>query len=171
MIDVVVLPATVEHLTALRDDRSAFGELLGADVPTGWPEFPESVDFTLDQLTRHPHQADWWMHFFLADGGARLVGSGGFAGPPQNGVVEIGYEIAPEFRDRGFATAAARAMIGKATASSSRVTTVIAHTLPKQSPSTSVLRRLGFEHVGEVDDPEDGTVWRWELVVRSADGT
>jgi RimJ/RimL family protein N-acetyltransferase len=166
VIEVVVLPATVEHLTALRDDRSAFGELIGADVPAGWPEFPESVEFTLAKLTEHPYQADWWMHFFLAEGGAKLVGSGGFAGPPRSGVVEIGYEIAPEYRDRGLATAAARAMIDKATASSSRVTTVIAHTLPRQSPSTSVLRRLGFDHVGEVDDVEDGTVWRWSLAVR-----
>jgi RimJ/RimL family protein N-acetyltransferase len=105
------------------------------------------------------------MHFFLADSGARLVGSGGFVGPPQNGVVEIGYEIAPEFRGRGLATAAARAMIGKAKASSSRISTIVAHTLPDHNASTSVLRRLGFQHAGEVEDPDEGTVWRWELPV------
>ncbi|WP_264015155.1 GNAT family N-acetyltransferase [[Mycobacterium] manitobense] len=165
MIDVVLMPATVEHLTALRADRNAFGELLGADVPDGWPEFPESVEFTITQLTEHPHQADWWMHFFLADNGARLVGSGGFVGPPHNGVVEIGYEIAPEFRGRGLATAAARAMIGKAKASSNRLSTIVAHTLPDHNASTSVLRRLGFRHAGEVEDPDEGTVWRWELPV------
>jgi [ribosomal protein S5]-alanine N-acetyltransferase len=71
---------------------------------------PESIDFTIDRLTEYPHEADWWMHFFLAEGGAVLVGSGGFAGPPRDGIIEIGYEIAPEFRGRGLATAAARAM-------------------------------------------------------------
>lgn len=162
------MPATVEHLKALRADRGAFGELLGSDVPDGWPEFPEAIDFTIGQLTRHPHQVDWWLHFFLAESGSRLVGSGGFVGPPQGGIVEIGYEIAPEFRGRGFGTAAARAMIGKAVASSSRVSTVVAHTRPERNASTNVLRRLGFRQAGDVEDPDEGTVWRWELPVASA---
>jgi RimJ/RimL family protein N-acetyltransferase len=163
--DVVVLPATVEHLTALRSDRTAFGELLGCTVPNGWPEFPESVEFTIEKLTEHPHQAGWWMHFFLADGGALLVGSGGFVGPPRDGVVEIGYEIAPEFRDRGYATAAARAMIDKAMTATGRLTTVVAHTLAHENPSTGVLRRLGFRRVAEIEDPDDGPLWRWEVAV------
>ncbi|MFS0898307.1 GNAT family N-acetyltransferase [Mycolicibacterium litorale] len=165
MSEVVLLPATVEHLTALREDRAAFGELLGAAVPDGWPEFPESIDFTIDRLTEHPYQAGWWMHFFLADEGALLVGSGGFAGPPSGGVVELGYEIAPEFRNRGLATAAARAMIDKAVSTSNAVTTVVAHTLAQENPSTGVLRRLGFARVAELADAEDGPIWRWELPV------
>jgi ribosomal-protein-alanine N-acetyltransferase len=151
----------------LRTDRAAFGVLLGSEAPDGWPEFPESVDFTLAKLAEHPHQADWWMHFFLADHGALLVGSGGFIGPPVDGVVEIGYEIAPAYRDRGLATAAARAMIDKAIASG-RVATVIAHTLIGENPSTGVLRRLGFRRTGAVRDPEEGTAWRWELPVPAA---
>jgi RimJ/RimL family protein N-acetyltransferase len=166
--EVIVLPATVEHLTALRTDRDAFAELLGSAVPDGWPEFPEAIDFTIGQLTEHPHQSDWWMHFFLADGGAVLVGSGGFVGPPREGVVEIGYEIAPGYRNRGMATAAARAMIDKAVSSSGSLKAVIAHTRAHENPSTSVLRRLGFRHVGELDDPEDGPIWRWELPVPAA---
>lgn len=166
--DVIVLPATVEHLTTLLEDREAFGELIGCAVPDGWPEFPESIDFTIDKLTRHPHEAGWWMHFFLADGGAVLVGSGGFTGPPRDGVVEIGYQIAPEFRERGLATAAARAMIDKAVSSSGSLTTVIAHTLAHENPSTGVLRRIGFTRVAELEDPEDGTIWRWQLAVPAA---
>ena len=56
------------------------------------PEFPESIELTLDRLRSHPYEADWWMHFFL-DGGS-LVGSDGYVGQPRDGVVEIGYEIA-----------------------------------------------------------------------------
>lgn len=162
---VVLLPATVEHLTTLRDDRTAFGELLGTAVPDGWPEFPESIDVTIDRLTRHPHQAGWWLHFFLADGGALLVGSGGFAGPPSDGVVEFGYEIAPQFRNQGLATAAARAMVDKAVAAGNALTTVVAHTSAYEDPSTGVLRRLGFRRVAELDDTGDGARWRWELSV------
>src|SRR3712207_503458 len=117
MTDVDLLPATTEHLAALKADRSAFGAMIGSPVPDGWPQFAESIDFTLDRLREHPEQGDWWMHFFLA--GMTLVGSGGFVGPPRDGVVEFGYEIAPEFRGQGLGSAAARAMVAKARADGS----------------------------------------------------
>ena len=75
--------------------------------------------------------------------------------------MELGYEVAPAFRGRGVGVAAARAMLDKAAASGA-VTMVIAHTLAHENPSTGVLRRLGFRLAGEREDPEEGTVWRWE---------
>jgi RimJ/RimL family protein N-acetyltransferase len=158
MTAVRLLPATVEHLETLRSDPNAFGRLIGSEVPGGWPEFPESIDFTLDRLREHPDEADWWMHFFFSDD--VLIGSGGFVGPPQDGVVEIGYELAPAFRGRGLGIAAARTMVAKAAATAS---TVIAHTLAHENPSTGVLKRLGFTQTREFVDPEDGPIWRWEL--------
>jgi RimJ/RimL family protein N-acetyltransferase len=38
----------------------------------------------------------------------------------------------------------------------------IAHTLPEENASNRALRRNGFTFSGEVDDPEDGLIWRWE---------
>ena len=153
-----MIPATVQHLEALQVEPEAFAALIGSPVPAGWPEFPEAVDFTLATLRDRPHEHQWWMHFFLADG--VLVGSGGFVGPPSDGTVEIGYEIAPAFRGRGYATAAARAMVAKA--ATTGVAMVIAHTLPTDNPSTRVLRKVGFTFAGEVATEADGTVWRWE---------
>lgn len=156
-----VRPATADEIEAFVRDPAEFARCIDSDVPAGWPEFPEAFEFAADTLRRSPADANWWLHLFLVDG--RLVGSGGFVGPPDDGVVEIGYEIAPELRGRGYATAAAGAMIAKADAAG--VHTVIAHTLPVSSPSTGVLRTLGFRHTGEVDDPADGTLWRWELAI------
>ena len=163
MTDVALVPATVAHLAALRSAPAAFGAMIDSPIPAGWPEFPESIEYTLARLTDHPDQADWWMHFFLA--GGVLVGSGGFAGPPADGAVEIGYQIAPAFRGRGLAAAAAAAMIAKAVAAGT-VNTVVAHTLANENPSTGVLRRLGFRWAGERTDPDEGTVWRFELPAR-----
>ena len=162
MTSVRLLPATVEYLLALQTDPAAFGLLVGSAVPAGWPEFPESIGFSIDRLRDHPGEADWWMHFFLAD--EQLVGSGGFVGPPQDGVVEIGYELAPAFRGRGLGIAAARALVEKAVASGN-VTMVLANTLAQENPSTGVLRRLGFTQTLELVDPEEGPIWRWELPV------
>jgi [ribosomal protein S5]-alanine N-acetyltransferase len=158
---VRLVPATVPLLHALQDDRARFGELIGSPVPDGWPEFPEAVNFTLEHLQNAP-EADrsWSMQFFVDHASGRLVGSGGFAAPPVERTVEIGYEVAPEFRGRGFGTAAARALIEHADASG-EVDRVVAHTLPGPNPSTGVLVSLGFAHVADQDDPEVGPVWEW----------
>lgn len=158
-----IVPATIEVLEAFQRDAEVFAELIASPVPAGWPEFPEGIEFTIDKLRERQDQAGWWLHLFF-DSAGRLVGSGGFVGPPDDGVVEIGYEIAPEFRGKGYATAAARAMVEKARTLGA-VHTVIAHTLANANPSTSVLRKAGFRFVGEVPDEEQGTVWSWELVV------
>jgi ribosomal-protein-alanine N-acetyltransferase len=77
-----------------------------------------------------------------------LVGWGGFKGPPQAGVVELGYEIAECRRDRGIATAAVRA--------------VIAHTLPQRNASNRVLEKVGFAFDDETLEDGD-VVWRFVL--------
>ena len=161
---VRLVPATVPLLNALNDDRTLFGELIGSPAPDGWPEFPEAIGFTLEHLQTAP-EADrsWSMQFFVEHVTGRLLGSGGFAGPPVERTVEIGYEIAPEFRGHGFGTAAARALVERAVASG-EIDRVIAHTMPGPNPSTGVLVSLGFEHVDDREDPGIGTVWEWRWI-------
>ena len=129
----------------------------------------------LDEATRAQFSADWlekfrrsayqdpWVHGFnllLADG--TNVGLGSFKGPPVEGVVEIAYAVVPEQQGKGYATAAARAMVEYAFRSPD-VTKVLAHTLPSGVASQRVLLKSGFSQVGEVVDPEDGLVWRFEI--------
>ena len=44
------------------------------------------------------------------------------------------------------------------------VRVICAHTLPDGAASKRVLEKCGFQHKGEVMDPEDGLVWRFEWV-------
>jgi RimJ/RimL family protein N-acetyltransferase len=158
---VRLVPATVPLLTALHADRTRFAELIGSPVPDGWPEFPEAIDFTLAHLQSAP-EADHArsMQFFVNAATGRLIGSGGFVASPVDRTVEIGYEVAPAFRGQGLGSAAARALIERVVASG-EVDHVIAHTLPGPNASTGVLVSLGFEHVGDQEDPEVGLVWAW----------
>src|SRR5262245_36657572 len=108
--------------------------------------------------------ADPWIHGFMfvhrTDG--NVVGRGGFKGPPgADGVVEIAYGVAPEHQGKGYATEAAAALVSYAF-SDGQVRVVRAHTLPESNASTRVLTKCGFRRVGEVIDPDDGLVWRWE---------
>ena len=117
----------------------------------------------LARLDASPESDPWSRSFRLVhrESGA-VVGSCSFKGPPADGAVEIAYSIDPEMQGQGFATEAARALVDFAF-SSRDVRVVRAHTLPEANASTRVLARCGFKHVGEVIDPEDGPVWRFEL--------
>ncbi|HEU5049813.1 MAG TPA: GNAT family N-acetyltransferase [Gemmatimonadales bacterium] len=105
-----------------------------------------------------------WGGYLAVDRSTRaLLGTCGFKGAPDEaGRVEIAYFSFPGEEGRGVGTAMARGLIELALRAP-EVRTVVAHTLPRQSASTTILKRLGFEHKGEVTDPEDGLVWRWEF--------
>lgn len=106
---------------------------------------------------------DPWVHGFVARDQATglIVGEGGFKGPPCNGVVEIAYGTRPEHRGKGYATETAAALVDYAFMCT-EVRVVIAHTLPDSTASQRVLTKCGFRRVGNVVDPEDGLVWRFE---------
>ncbi|MEQ1855282.1 MAG: GNAT family N-acetyltransferase [Longimicrobiales bacterium] len=104
-----------------------------------------------------------WAWYFTGDAETReLVGSCAYKAAPKEGVVEIAYFTYPPFEGRGYATAMARRLIELAMRSP-EVRRVIAHTLPEASASTRVLGNAGMVWMGEVTDPDDGPVWRWQI--------
>jgi RimJ/RimL family protein N-acetyltransferase len=90
------------------------------------------------------------------------VGSCGFKGPPDDqGTVEIAYSIGLNHQNQGYATEAAASLVDFAFACRD-VRVVRAHTLEDGNASARVLAKCGFSSAGQVVDPEDGLVWRWE---------
>ena len=143
------------------------------------PQTLEEVHATIEAMTpaeKAELSADWlallhaskladpWTHGFslvLRDSDT-VVGKAGFKGPPAaDGVVEIAYGLSPDYQGKGYATEAAAALTAYAF-SSGKVRVVRAHTLPELNASARVLTKCGFRRIGEVIDPEDGLVWRWE---------
>ena len=105
-----------------------------------------------------------WTHgFAMFDRASDVdVGSCAFKGAPgEDGAVEIAYEVHEEFRGRGFAKEAAAALVDFAL-THTEVGVVRAHTMPENGASAGVLRACDFKFLGDVIDPEDGPVWRWE---------
>ncbi|MDP9336447.1 MAG: GNAT family N-acetyltransferase [Actinomycetota bacterium] len=160
-----VEPATLTWLEALAEGDHVFTARFGVPVVPGWAPFPEAISFAL-QAARTGAPTLWGVHLFFDDDGA-LVGNGGWKGAPAHGTAELGYAVAPERRRRGIATAAVRELVARARVAGVRL--VVAHTLPEPSASTTVLHRCGFMRVGELVDPDDGVVWRWERPFATSD--
>lgn len=113
-----------------------------------------------DLYGRAGHEPPWIG--YLAEEGGVVVGSCAFKSAPLNDRVEIAYFTFPGHEGKGYATRMVRQLVAMALQERPEVT-ITAHTLPAQSASTVILVKLGFVKTGEGQDPDDGTVWVWEL--------
>jgi ribosomal-protein-alanine N-acetyltransferase len=164
--DLDLVPYTPADLIALIKGAAEFCSSFGIPAADGLREFllgPEVSPGYVDMLRSSP-EPDIWRHGFglVHQSEGLVVGNTAFVGPPNDaGEVEIAYGVVPAFEGRGFATQAAEALTQFAFADE-RVRTVIAHTLPESNASTHILQKIGFAFAGDIEHPEDGTIWRWE---------
>jgi RimJ/RimL family protein N-acetyltransferase len=144
---------------------------------TGTPEDARAQVAQMNEQDRKQLSADWlarlaatttvdpWVLGFsvILSASDEVIGSCGFKGPPNaDGMVEIAYGIAPEHQNKGYATEVAAALVEFARADA-QVRTIRAHTIESANASTRVLAKCGFQPCGQVVDPEDGPVFRWEI--------
>jgi RimJ/RimL family protein N-acetyltransferase len=161
-----LMPFAPYHLLALIDSPERFEEQFGYAAADGLRDFLVSDEVSpmwLERLRREVDADPWVQGFGVVHRQIRnVIGTASFKGPPDgDGVVEIAYGIVPTLEGNGYATEAAAALVAFASADE-RVRLIRAHTLPKSGASPAVLMKCGFAHLGEVEDAEDGIVWRWE---------
>lgn len=158
-----LVPCELSYFEALLRDKRELEKILGVRVPDGWPHFPAAMPMDYKYLKREPSLLGWWTYLFIHTKEHALIGSGGFKGRADDtGMVEIGYEIAPEFRRRGLATEAARALTEYAF-SHAHVRMVDAHTLAERNASVKALEKVGMRYMGAVSDPDMGEIWHWRV--------
>ena len=101
-----------------------------------------------------------WCHYFARIDGAP-AGMGGFkTAPDAAGEVEIAYLSFIPSRGCGTATIIAAMLVEIARNAGAR--SICALTMPETNASTRVLEKNGFAFIEELEDPEDGCVWRWQ---------
>ncbi|HET9957140.1 MAG TPA: GNAT family protein [Polyangiaceae bacterium] len=156
-----LVDGNLELLAAAVAGGDALEALLGVAVADGWAGFPEALPVLCASYEENPEARRWGSLFLVEPSLGVLVGLGGFKGPPSaDGVVEIGYAIAPAFRGQGLASDAVAQMVQRAF-EDTVVRAVDAHTLGHANPSTRVLEKSGFRKIAEVNDPDEGVVWHW----------
>lgn len=168
---VALVPALVDALLA--------GDAAGAgfEVPAGWPDEHDAGFLRLrrGQMETDPGVPEWVRAIVLrgrpgAGGGRVIAGHVGFHGPPGvngggvAGALELGYTVFPGHRGQGLAQEAGAALLAWALAEHG-VRHFFGSVAPDNAASLQVLVRLGFTHVGEQWDDEDGRELVYERVV------
>ncbi len=149
-------PIRIEELRLLAQSHDAFREFMGLEVIEGGV-LPS--EFVAQFLPNAEGNAPWLGVWAVVDGA--IAGSGMCKTRPLNGTVEIGYGVAPSVEGRGVATEIAKGLVKMAFDLGAQ--SVIAHTLPDGYASQRVLAKAGFQHEGQVIDPEDGLVERFRV--------
>jgi RimJ/RimL family protein N-acetyltransferase len=117
------------------------------------------------QVVEEPADQPWVTGVLVDEDTGAVVGAAGFhAAPDDDGMVEVGYRIDPDFRRRGYARAALLAMIERARAHPD-VRTLRATVSPDNTASLGLVAQLPFVEVGEQWDDEDGLETIFELGV------
>ena len=154
-----LVPMSLELMEALlRGDLVSAQPMVGYRIPSDWPHVLESVlRYRIPIAQAQPESLPLLLRAMVlrADPDV-VVGRLGFHGPTGNdGMLEIGYEVFPEYRRRGFAREAALAMLRWAQRDPA-VLRFRATVSPDNAPSRDLVTGLGFTEVGTQWDDEDG---------------
>jgi len=149
-----------------RDFDTAESEVR-AKVPRWMPNaLRHFLEYRLGQLARDPTEREWLGRVMVLtdeSGTRRVLGSIGFHGrPDEQGRAEIGYGIDPAYRRKGLTSEAVRAMFDWAH-SKHGITRFVASVAPNNRASLALIRRFGFQKVGEQMDEIDGLEYVFEM--------
>jgi RimJ/RimL family protein N-acetyltransferase len=152
---------SVPFMEALqRNDLAAAEREANATVPADMPEdLRNFLIFRLAQLALDPEIHEWLGRLMIlegADGRRHVIGSIGFHGPPDSeGRVEVGYRVEPDYRRKGYAREAVRALFEWAHEAHG-ITRFVASISPDNEASLNLTAGFGFRQVGEQMDEIDG---------------
>jgi len=119
-------------------------------------DFQGPLHWRVPQVKADPSSNKWFVRLIVLKENREIIGSASFHGvPDENGMIEIGLGIEPEFHNRGFAKEALMAMwswaIDQLGVKSFRYTVS-----PDNAPSIKVIEYFGFPFTGVQIDEEDG---------------
>src|SRR6266516_6882299 len=154
-----LIPFSLDLKKAAINDRARLVEMLGVRVPEHWPgpDLTEALPFFIENMERAPSEPAWdWIAIHKSD--QAVIGDIGFlGGPDQDGIVEIGYSIIPEYRNQGYATEMASCLITWAFQEQG-IKVVTASCRDDNPGSIKVLEKVGMRRL----EP-DGNMLKWEI--------
>jgi [ribosomal protein S5]-alanine N-acetyltransferase len=138
-----LVACTAQLAEALQGDRERAAELLDAELPKGWPD--EELTGLLASMKPAALHLAW---IAIESDRQVVVGSAGFTGEPKDGAVELGYGIHDGYRNSGYATEAASALVHWALRQDG-IREVVSECEQSNPASARVLEKVGLNRVGD----------------------
>jgi RimJ/RimL family protein N-acetyltransferase len=163
----LVPPAALR--AGLAADREAVAEVLGAVVPDDLIDGPTVLRFAAARLAEDSAYLPWSARAILIKSSLEMVGHVRFHTLPDpdylqpyaSEAVEFGYEVFAAHRRRGYAEEAVIAVMRWARQRS--VKRFVLTVAPDNEPSTRLVAKLGFRHIGQHLDEVDGVEYIYLL--------
>src|SRR4029453_14887761 len=171
---VSISPDFIEALLAER--RSDAEATAALTLPDDWPDAHDTgfLRFRLRQMRERPEIQEWFVYaVVLPEGGRPMIGHARSPGPPGStpagapDPVGVGSPVFEPYRRRGYATEVVRALIDWASREHG-IQRFISSISPENEPSLALASRLGFKHIGQHWDEEDGEELEFELRLADA---
>ena len=141
------------------NDRAKLVEMLGVYVPEHWPgpDLVEALPVFVENMEEAPSEPIWdWIAIHRLDQ-AVIGGIGFMRDPDKAGVVEVGYDVVPEYRKQGYATEMAHSLIAWAF-QETEIKVITASCLDDNIGSIKVLENVDMRRL----EP-DGNMLKWEI--------
>jgi [ribosomal protein S5]-alanine N-acetyltransferase len=154
-----LIPFTLELKKAAMNDRARLVKMLGVYVPEHWPgpDLAEALPFFIENMEKAPSDPVWdWIAIHKLNQ-AVIGGIGFMGGPDKVGVVEMGYDIVPEYRKQGYATEMAHSLVAWAFHETG-IKVVTASCLDDNIGSIKVLENVGMRRL----EPDENML-KWEI--------
>lgn len=159
-----LVPMTPAFLRACLDRQfPEASAILGIKVPATWAVHEAPLEYRLSQLEADPSLQPWLLRAIGLRDTGEMIGFIGFHTAPGPGylapwlpdAVEFGFTIFADYRCRGYATEASRALMQWAT-DQYGVKNYVLTVSPANAASRAVAAKLGFTRIGEHVDEVDG---------------
>ncbi|HCI80751.1 MAG TPA: GNAT family N-acetyltransferase [Ktedonobacter sp.] len=156
---LLLIPFSLDLKKLTLANKSKLAELLGVHVPEHWPQkdFAEALPFFIGQMEQDPTHATWDVITVHKADKVVIGGIGCHGAPDEAGMVEIGYDIIPEYQRHGYATEMAGRFITWLFQQPD-IKVITAECLDDNIGSIRVLEKVGMKRVGH-----DGDMIKWEL--------
>lgn len=126
-------------------------------------EGPNPLQHRIPRVKKEPAFAEIGLVLAIANG--EIIGSAGFHDfPDENGMIEIGFGIVPEKQRQGFGLELLHGM-WREIAKHPDVRILRYTVSPENEASMHIIKKLGFDLVGEQIDEEDGLELIYEMPI------
>lgn len=150
---LLLIPFTHEYASTAAEGREALEGILPYNVAHEWPnkDYAEILPFIAEKLAADPSRSKW-SRIIIHKADQKLIGDMGCkGGPDENGIVEIGYSVVPEYQNNGYATEMVRGLV-EWLLELPEIKKVTAECLVENPASGRVLKKAGFQQLREEDD-------------------